>query len=70
MLAVSLLLVEPTTHAERFTVPPLAGASESTPVIFKADGGKVVVKGTGTSGEEDAMITLDGCDHVTFDGID
>jgi len=64
-----LLSVVGGDYPERFTVPPLPGASADNPVVFQARGGVVTVTGGGTAEDADAMITLDGCDHVSFDGI-
>ncbi len=63
-------LVTPGIYAERCTLNPVTGASLSNPVTFVNNGGAVTVKHTGGAATNDAMITLNGCDFVTFDGID
>ncbi|TVQ07231.1 MAG: T9SS C-terminal target domain-containing protein [Bacteroidetes bacterium] len=62
-------LVTPGTYPERITLNTFTGASESSQVIFQADGGEVTLNGTGTSGTLDAMVILNGVSWVTFDGI-
>ncbi|MBW2534097.1 MAG: hypothetical protein JRI55_21595 [Deltaproteobacteria bacterium] len=64
-----LLAVAGGDYPERITVPPLPGASLESPVVFQSKGGVVTLTGAGTAEDPEAMITLDGCDHVTFDGI-
>jgi hypothetical protein len=64
-----LISVASGEYPERFTVPPLPGASAQSPVVFQAKDGVVTVSGKGTGEGSDAMITLEACDHVTFDGI-
>ncbi len=49
-----------------------ASGSSSDPIIFQKSGSganPIIKAGTG-SGSSDAIVTLKGCDYVTFDGID
>ncbi len=62
-------LVSPGTYPERFTLNTVAGSSETSEIIFQADGGDVVINGTGTDATNDAMVTLNGVSWVTLDGI-
>ncbi|MDK9699931.1 MAG: fibronectin type III domain-containing protein, partial [bacterium] len=61
--------VRPGTYAERITVPSIPSITETSPVVFQREAGAVTVSGLGTSATNDAMIWLNGCDYVTFDGI-
>lgn len=61
--------VRPGNYPERITVLPVPNTSATNPVIFQRESGIVTVNATGTSGTTENMITLQGCDYVTFDGI-
>ncbi|MDK9699971.1 MAG: fibronectin type III domain-containing protein [bacterium] len=62
--------VRPGTYSERLVIYPIDGASAANPVLFQKESGAVVVTSLGTSSTTDAMIKLNGCDWVTFSGID
>ena len=62
-------LVSPGNYPERFTLNTVTGTSETSQIIFQANGGDVVINGTGTDATNNAMVTLNGVSWVTFDGI-
>jgi len=62
-------LVSPGSYPERFTLNTVTGTSETSQIIFQANGGDVVINGSGTDATNDAMVTLNGVSWVTFDGI-
>ena len=62
-------LVSPGNYPERFTLNTVTGTSETSQILFQADGGDVFINGTGTDATNDAMVTLNEVSWVTFDGI-
>ncbi|TVQ07232.1 MAG: T9SS C-terminal target domain-containing protein [Bacteroidetes bacterium] len=64
-----LFLVAPGTYPERVTLSNLTGTSADNPVEFRANDGIVTLTGTGTTANNDAMVSIHATSHITFDGI-
>jgi hypothetical protein len=60
--------VSPGIYTERISFTSFTGSSSNNRVVFQGSD-SVVIKGIGTSATTDAMVTVTGCDYITFDGI-
>ncbi len=60
------------TYNEHLFINPIPGVSATNPVIFQKASGTVEIACSGTSatsGSSDVIVYLNGCDYITFDGI-
>lgn len=60
--------VLPGVYLERISITSFAGSSSNNRVVFQGSE-SVFLKGIGTSATTDAMVTVTGCDYITFNGI-
>jgi hypothetical protein len=60
--------VLPGSYPERISITSFTGSSSNNRVVFQGSD-SVFLTGIGTSATTDAMITVTGCDYITFDGI-
>jgi len=61
--------VAPGTYPEFITLTPFPGMGSGSPVVFRANGGTVTVNPSPTTVGTQSAITLQGCQYMTFDGI-
>ena len=57
-------------YNERIAIPPITGVSADNQILFQKASGTVTIRSAGTSSTNDYLVKLNGCDYVTFDGID
>jgi|GEM_PF-2111972 len=60
--------VLPGSYPERISITSFTGSSSNNRVVFQGSD-SVFLTGIGTSATTDAMVTITGCDYITFDGI-
>ena len=62
--------IRPGTYTDTLQIDPVTGASATNTIKFQKESGTVTISTVGTSWVSNAMVRFNGCDYVTFDGID